>query len=162
MVRGGCPPPREAETVKEQVSRALEKHYAGESENIQDLVAEMAEDETMAVINQSDVESIDLESMKQMAQAAPVIKMVNLYLYQAIKAQSSDVHFEPFEDTFIYCLPKTHPLCKPAIFPHPLLYPRPLFTKSYFIHNIKCHLRIIDPRKKFFRVDVKFRMVFIF
>ena len=34
------------------------------------------------------------------ADAAPVRKLLNLILLTAVKAKASDIHFEPFEDTF--------------------------------------------------------------
>jgi len=43
---------------------------------------------------------IDLEDKAAMAQAAPVVKLLNYILYQAVRDQASDVHLEPFEDDF--------------------------------------------------------------
>lgn len=44
-----------------------------------------------------DIEAVDLE---EMADAAPIVKFVNLVLFQAIRDRASDIHFEPFEDEF--------------------------------------------------------------
>src|SRR5258708_19773085 len=33
-------------------------------------------------------------------EVTPIIKFVNIVLYQAVKARASDIHFEPFEDEF--------------------------------------------------------------
>jgi type IV pilus assembly protein PilB len=44
--------------------------------------------------------SIDLASLEELANSMPVVKLLNLILLQAIKDQSSDIHFEPFEDEF--------------------------------------------------------------
>ncbi len=38
--------------------------------------------------------------LKEMGDTAPVIKFVNLVLYQAVQDRASDIHFEPFEDEF--------------------------------------------------------------
>jgi len=38
--------------------------------------------------------------LNEMADATPIIKFVNLVLYQAIQDRASDIHFEPFEDEF--------------------------------------------------------------
>ncbi|MDP6424651.1 MAG: ATPase, T2SS/T4P/T4SS family [Planctomycetota bacterium] len=43
---------------------------------------------------------VDLEDTAAMAQAAPVVKLLNFILYQAVRDQASDVHLEPFEDDF--------------------------------------------------------------
>jgi type IV pilus assembly protein PilB len=39
-------------------------------------------------------------NVEDMANSAPVVKLLNLILLTGIKAQSSDVHFEPFENEF--------------------------------------------------------------
>lgn len=43
---------------------------------------------------------LDLEDKAAMAHAAPVVKLLNYILYQAIKDRASDIHLEPFEDEF--------------------------------------------------------------
>ena len=43
---------------------------------------------------------IDLEDKAAMASAAPVVKLLNYILYQAIRDKASDIHLEPFERDF--------------------------------------------------------------
>ena len=43
---------------------------------------------------------IDLGGDEEMADAAPIRKLLNMVLLLAIKDQASDIHFEPFEDEF--------------------------------------------------------------
>jgi type IV pilus assembly protein PilB len=43
---------------------------------------------------------IDLEDKAAMAKAAPVVKLLNYILYQAIRDKASDIHLEPFEGDF--------------------------------------------------------------
>ncbi|MCU0865278.1 MAG: GspE/PulE family protein [Planctomycetes bacterium] len=43
---------------------------------------------------------IDLEDKAAMAKAAPVVKLLNYILYQAIRDKASDIHLEPFETDF--------------------------------------------------------------
>jgi len=38
--------------------------------------------------------------MAQLADAAPIVKFVNMVLFQAVKDRASDIHFEPFETEF--------------------------------------------------------------
>ena len=45
-------------------------------------------------------DSIDIESLEEMSHIAPVRKLLNLVLLQAIKDNASDIHFEPLEDEF--------------------------------------------------------------
>ena len=42
----------------------------------------------------------DLEDKSAMAAAAPVVKLLNYILYQAIRDKASDIHLEPFENDF--------------------------------------------------------------
>jgi len=45
-----------------------------------------------------DKETLDLDRLKQAAEEAPVIRLVDLILRQAIKERASDIHIEPFKD----------------------------------------------------------------
>jgi type IV pilus assembly protein PilB len=44
-------------------------------------------------------EDIDLDRLAQDSEDAPVIKIVNLILAQAVKEKASDIHIEPFQNT---------------------------------------------------------------
>jgi general secretion pathway protein E len=44
-----------------------------------------------------DVREEDIEHLRDMASEAPVIRLVNLILQQAVESRASDVHIEPFE-----------------------------------------------------------------
>jgi type IV pilus assembly protein PilB len=70
-----------------------------EPESIGELINEIAGDEQLAVLEDRG-ESIDLETIKEMADANPVKRLVNMVLLEAIRNRASDVHFEPFEDEF--------------------------------------------------------------
>ncbi len=78
----------------EEVSRLIEAHYGKDESSLTDLLGEIG----------SDVfEDLDDAKEGQLVDAAnetPVIRFVNLVLQQAIRAEASDVHFEPFEDEF--------------------------------------------------------------
>ena len=78
----------------DKITEGLDKYYreeAGQSkERMQKLVEEL----------QQQGGSFDLEDKAAMASAAPVVKLLNYILYQAIRDQASDVHLEPFEADF--------------------------------------------------------------
>ena len=42
----------------------------------------------------------DLQNVEAEANATPIIRYVDLVLYQAIQDRASDIHFEPFENEF--------------------------------------------------------------
>lgn len=82
------------------VNRALEKYYAGESDSVDDIIKEMGKEVTdFHVIDTKDA-AVDIASVEQVADQAPVKKLLNLILLQGVKDQSSDIHFEPFEKEF--------------------------------------------------------------
>ena len=81
------------------VARALDRYYAGIQESVESLLAEL-DDGTMADVLTNTSESIDLQTLEEMADAAPVRKLLNYVLLVAIRDKASDIHFEPFEDEF--------------------------------------------------------------
>jgi type IV pilus assembly protein PilB len=62
---------------------------------IQEVAKEAGETEIVA----SKREEIDLDRLAHESEDAPVIKIVNLILVQALKEKASDIHIEPFEKT---------------------------------------------------------------
>src|SRR5262249_56058659 len=44
--------------------------------------------------------SVDIQELMEMAESAPVRKLINMVLLMAIRDHSSDVHFEPFEEEY--------------------------------------------------------------
>lgn len=75
---------------------AIDKYYDS-METMKNVVDSM-EDVDMEVITQE--EDIDLGELKEAADDAPVVKLVNLVLSDAIKKGASDIHFEPYEKDF--------------------------------------------------------------
>jgi len=68
---------------------------------VEDLVAEStAPDEYQEDLGQLDLveeEEIDLENIEKMADDAPVVKLVNVTLVDALRRGASDIHIEPYE-----------------------------------------------------------------
>jgi len=83
----------------DQLSMALLKYYDVEPASIGDIINEIAGDDQLALL-QDRGESIDLDTIKEMAEANPVKRLVNMVLLEAIRNRASDVHFEPFETEF--------------------------------------------------------------
>ncbi|MCS5536132.1 MAG: GspE/PulE family protein, partial [Candidatus Poseidoniales archaeon] len=50
--------------------------------------------------DEDDDEGGSLEILEEVGDAAPIVRFVNMVLYQALKDQAADIHFEPFEDTY--------------------------------------------------------------
>jgi len=82
------------------VMAAIERLYAGHHESIQDVVKQIEQDKGLQKLAGRNENTIDLEAIEEMAEAAPVRKLLNMVLLLAIKDKASDVHFEPFEEEY--------------------------------------------------------------
>jgi type IV pilus assembly protein PilB len=82
------------------VMAAIERLYAGHHESIQDVVKQIEQDKGLQKLAGRNETTIDLEAIEEMAEAAPVRKLLNMVLLLAIKDKASDVHFEPFEEEY--------------------------------------------------------------
>lgn len=86
---------------EEQVSRAIERYYGtGSTEQSVDKILEGMNLNENELAEMKEKEVMDLTDAAAMASSAPVIKLLNLILLQAIKDKASDVHFEPYEGYF--------------------------------------------------------------
>jgi type IV pilus assembly protein PilB len=82
------------------VMAAIERLYAGHHESIQDVVKQIESDKGLSRMAGRNENTIDLEAIEEMAEAAPVRKLLNMVLLLAIKDKASDIHFEPFEEEY--------------------------------------------------------------
>ncbi|HBH51173.1 MAG TPA: pilus assembly protein PilB [Planctomycetaceae bacterium] len=78
------------------VQAAIERYYADRQESIEDVISALDSDEDDDEMSGG----YDLSSVEEMADAAPIRKLLNMVLLLAIKDQASDIHLEPFEDEF--------------------------------------------------------------
>ena len=88
---------RGAVSNEPHVMAAIERYYAGKKESIEDVMNELENDDEL---NEGNSRAYDLGNVEEMADAAPIRKLLNMVLLLAIKDQASDIHFEPFEDEF--------------------------------------------------------------
>ncbi len=79
---------------------AIKKYYGSQQESLDDLLKDFDADEDLVGAGVGDYQTVDIADLERQASAAPVVKFLNLVLLTAIKDQSSDIHFEPFEDQF--------------------------------------------------------------
>jgi type IV pilus assembly protein PilB len=82
-----------------QLESALARHYGVGTENIVDIINQLAGDQQFVGMENRG-ESIDLDTIKEMAESSPVKRLVSMVLLEAIRNRASDIHFEPFEDEF--------------------------------------------------------------
>jgi len=81
-----------------QVEKLIQKFYPQDTDTVSEILKQLGGDEELAK-EVSEVMSGEFD-LVNLANEAPIIKFVNLVLFQAIQDRASDIHFEPFEDEF--------------------------------------------------------------
>jgi general secretion pathway protein E len=84
---------RSAVATESAILDAIERYFGTGSTAVQRVIETMGDDE-----GGGDETGEDLSSLRDMAFDAPVVRLVNLLMENAIKANASDIHIEPFED----------------------------------------------------------------
>ncbi len=82
------------------LQEAIPKAYAGKEESIVDIIQQLEKDPEIGKYVHHRETSIDLESLQELQDAAPVRKLINMVLLMGIKDRASDIHFEPFEEEY--------------------------------------------------------------
>ncbi len=78
------------------IKHAIDKYY-DQSASFDDVMGDL-EDIDLEIIDDGD--EIDTSELEKASEDAPVVKLVNLILTDAIKKKASDIHVEPYEKTF--------------------------------------------------------------
>ena len=82
------------------IEKAINKHYGEDSESVGDILRELGADTDIAKEASEAAAHEDAAEMADLANEVPIVRFVNLVLFQAIQDRASDIHFEPFEDEF--------------------------------------------------------------
>ncbi|MBU0568201.1 Flp pilus assembly complex ATPase component TadA, partial [bacterium] len=77
-----------------EINALIEKHY-GKSMAMEELMKDMEADELQ--VKEEKEEDIDLSKLTTDSKSAPVVRLVNHILLEAIKQGASDIHIEPYE-----------------------------------------------------------------
>jgi type IV pilus assembly protein PilB len=83
-----------------QIEAAIEKYYPQESESVSDILKELGDDQDIAKEVSEAAVLDDAAMMERFANQAPIVRFVNLVIFQAVQDRASDIHFEPFETEF--------------------------------------------------------------
>ncbi|QEM68218.1 type IV-A pilus assembly ATPase PilB [Geobacter sp. FeAm09] len=75
---------------------AIDKNY-DQSASLADVMGDMDFEDVEVV---GDVDEVDVNSLERATEDAPVVKMVNAILQDAIRKKASDIHIEPYEKIF--------------------------------------------------------------
>ena len=84
------------------ILKMIDKYFNEESESIEKIIEELQADDELKAASLAMLGDgpINLGDMTELANSAPVRKLLNMVLLLAIKDHASDIHFEPFEDEF--------------------------------------------------------------
>ena len=83
----------------EQIAELIQRLYYGGGGTGEEGEEPSGESDALAAIR-AEVAAISEDDLEEESNSAPIIRYVDLVLYQAIKEKASDIHFEPFEDDF--------------------------------------------------------------
>jgi type IV pilus assembly protein PilB len=79
-----------------QIDDRIKRYYGTETSSMEDILRQLGEAGEL-IMPRSDESVVDVEAE---ANSTPIIRFVDLILYQAIQDRASDIHFEPFENEF--------------------------------------------------------------
>ena len=80
----------------EQIEERIKEHYGADTASMDEVLKQLGEaGEMLQIRGEETAAAVEVE-----ANATPIIRFVDLILYQAIQDRASDIHFEPFENEF--------------------------------------------------------------
>ncbi|MFZ4598016.1 MAG: GspE/PulE family protein [Terrimicrobiaceae bacterium] len=83
-----------------RVANLIRDHYGSAVTNFDDILAQLGGGADITITEGGSGDAFNLQAVTAEANAAPIIKYVDLILDKAIAARASDIHFEPFETEF--------------------------------------------------------------
>jgi type IV pilus assembly protein PilB len=85
-----------------QIESIIARYFSEESGSLKDVLEDMESELSKTDVGGKAAESAltSAAALEEIASKAPIVRFVNLILFQAIQDRASDIHFEPFEDEF--------------------------------------------------------------
>jgi type IV pilus assembly protein PilB len=80
----------------EQIEELIKQYYGTDTTSMEEVLKQLGEAGEALQLRDTDGEA----AVEAEANATPIIRFVDLILYQAIQDRASDIHFEPFENEF--------------------------------------------------------------
>ncbi len=86
----------------QDIKNAITDLYGNISESVGEMLSALESElrEAGDVVQLKKGQEDNVVELEQMANQTPVVRFVNLVLYQAVQDRASDIHFEPFENEF--------------------------------------------------------------
>ena len=82
-------------STKSDLVRAMDEFY-GKEDLLKDAISDSYELEEFQTEKSKEDENLSLDELVSRAEEAPIVKLIDLVLMQAIKDRASDIHIEPF------------------------------------------------------------------
>ena len=83
------------------IMESIDKYYgSAHSMQLKEVMSELAETDASDVEVLEEASDIDLEELERSSEEAPVVKLCNLILTDALRRGASDIHIEPYEREF--------------------------------------------------------------
>ncbi len=80
----------------EQIEDRIKQFYGTDTSSMEEILKQLGEAGGLLQLREGD----ETAAVEAEANATPIIRFVDLILYQAIQDRASDIHFEPFENEF--------------------------------------------------------------
>jgi type IV pilus assembly protein PilB len=85
---------------EDDIKGCINHFYGDESEAVNDMLSALESAVQDVGTHIGLAEDLDEKGIEEAASSTPVVRFVNLILYQAVNSRASDIHFEPFEKEF--------------------------------------------------------------
>jgi type IV pilus assembly protein PilB len=83
------------------ILEGIEKAYnTSPEEDLASVMASIGEAEGLDIELQADADDTDVADLERAAEEAPIVKLVNMILTEAVKRGASDIHMEPYEKEY--------------------------------------------------------------
>src|SRR5262245_10539135 len=76
------------------IQNAIERYYENSNTDYDEVLSQLGNDQMELV---QDVDEVDLQELERATEEAPVVRLVNALLTDAIRKRASDIHIEPYE-----------------------------------------------------------------
>jgi len=80
----------------EQIEDQIKRYYGTDTSSMEEILKQLGQTGELLQLREED----GAAAVEAEANATPIIRFVDLILYQAIQDRASDIHFEPFENEF--------------------------------------------------------------
>jgi type IV pilus assembly protein PilB len=82
------------------IHKAIERFYVVQQASMNEMMSDITAEANVEVVEEEQNPNVNVFELKESADEAPVVKLVNMVLADAIKKGASDLHWEPYEKVF--------------------------------------------------------------